>query len=62
MLVLVDTGLEFPGAYAVLVEVVGVHLVDVEGGVGVVLPAAAEVEHIVDAAYLVVRENARPRA
>ena len=46
-------GLKLPCAYAVLVKIVGVHLVDVEGGVAVVLPAAAEIQHIVDAAYLI---------
>ncbi len=53
------SGLYLPCADAVFVEVVGVHSFDVESGIGVVFPAAAEVYHIVYAAYLVVTRESQ---
>ena len=48
------SGLEFPCADTVLVEVVGVGFCDIECVVGIIFPAAAEIQNIVYSAYLVV--------
>lgn len=50
--------LQFPSTDTVLVQVVVVHLNDVEGGIGVVFPATAQVYNIVYTTYLeVTREG-----
>lgn len=49
-----STGLQLPGADTVFIEIVGIGLVNVEGVVGVVLPASAEIYHVVDTSNLVV--------
>ncbi len=53
--------LQFPGAYAVLIKVVGVGFFHGEVGVGVVLPAAAEIEYVINAAYLVTAREGQPQ-
>lgn len=50
--------LQFPSTDTVLVQVVVVHLNDVEGGIGVVFPATAQVYNIIYTTYLeVTREG-----
>ena len=49
-----NTGFKFPCADTVLVKVVGIHLVDVESGIGIVFPTAAKVYNIIDTSDLVV--------
>ena len=52
--------LEFPGADAVLVEIVGIHLDNVAVGVRVVIPAAAVVDDVIDAPYLIFTADTEP--
>jgi hypothetical protein len=47
------SGLKFPGSDAVFIEVMAVHLHDIERGVAVLFPAAAEIEYVVNASYLI---------
>lgn len=54
--------LQFHGAQAVLIQVVGVHPLYAEGCIAVTSPAAAEVEFVVDSADAVTARNAKPSA
>ena len=45
--------LEFPSTDTVFVKVVSVHLYNIQRRIGIVVPAAAEVDHVVHASYLV---------
>ena len=48
-----DTCLEFPGADVILVEIVVVHRYEIAVCIGVVVPAAAVIYYIIDAANLI---------
>ena len=52
LLVQCDACLQFPGADTILVKVVCIHLYYVERCIGVVVPTAAKVNDVIDAAYL----------
>jgi len=54
-----DAGFEFPRADVILVEIVVVHCYEIAVGVGVVIPAAAVVDYVVDTSDLVFAADAQ---